>query len=392
MKHSYWFISALFFTVPLVNNCVDSDDRNLSSSNNGGSDAGANEGGEAGNKTTGGSTGGGGKTTEGGSSNTPQGGNGAGVGSPAGAAGEGGNPEPGANAGGAGGAPPLIGEGDAGAGPDDREIALWPMPNPVDSGLTYIESYSQLSAQVTLDKVTALAWQAQPDAKTHSWAEARSICANATTDGHKDWRLPTRIELISITDFSHKDPAIDSGAFPGTKADLYWTSTPATGFPGAYSVVDFSLGYVAADSDLSTYYVRCVRGGRAPTGERYTVSTGVVSDNYTGLHWEMPAPKTDDDLPTARKRCLDLVLGNHSDWRLPTIKELQTLVDTSRIDPVFDTSLFTDLTGDGAEMFWSSSTDLVGGGSTWLIQSSNGVPPADTEDQAHRARCVRSAI
>ncbi|MCP4683650.1 MAG: DUF1566 domain-containing protein [Desulfobacterales bacterium] len=69
---------------------------------------------------------------------------------------------------------------------------------------------------------------------------------------------------------------------------------------------------------------------------------GTITDNVTGLIWQQ-SPDTDgigdidaDDKKTytqAVAGASSLNLGGHTDWRLPTIKELYSLIDFSGIDP-----------------------------------------------------------
>jgi len=69
---------------------------------------------------------------------------------------------------------------------------------------------------------------------------------------------------------------------------------------------------------------------------------GTVTDNITGLMWQQsPDTNGDGDIDAADKLSYDeavaradtLILGGHSDWRLPTIKELYSLIDFSGSDP-----------------------------------------------------------
>ena len=69
---------------------------------------------------------------------------------------------------------------------------------------------------------------------------------------------------------------------------------------------------------------------------------GTVTDNVTGLMWQQ-SPDTDGDgdidaedkltYDEAIARAEALNLGGHSDWRLPTIKELYSLIDFNGSDP-----------------------------------------------------------
>ena len=80
--------------------------------------------------------------------------------------------------------------------------------------------------------------------------------------------------------------------------------------------------------------------GRMPS---YTDNgDGTVTDNVTGLMWQQSPDMDDDgDIDAADKMSFDSAvagaetceLGGYSDWRLPTIKELYSLMDFRGLDP-----------------------------------------------------------
>jgi hypothetical protein len=272
----------------------------------------------------------------------------------------------------------------------DRELAQWPMPNPAGAGLPHPAQYETTDPAVTLDRITGLTWEAQPVNQDYSWADAKALCDAATTGGHQDWRLPTRIELISLLDVAVSEPAIDSSAFPGCESSLYWSSTPSAAFPNRYEAIDFQIGYSYADTAGELHFARCVRGNPHTAAPRYSPQNGYVTDNATGLSWEMPAPAGVADYAAAGARCDALTTGGLTVWRLPSIKELQTLIDVTKSTPAMDTAFFTDVSAD-VEMFWSASPAIYlpqQPNLIWLLQDDSGVPPATTPDDQARSRCV----
>ena len=134
--------------------------------------------------------------------------------------------------------------------------------------------------------------------------------------------------------------------------------------------------------------VRPVRAD-APAG-RYVVSSGTVYDTKTKLTWQQVVPSSSFVLADAKAYCasdaVKTALGG-SGWRLPTIRELYTLVDsaqstTPKIDPVFA----QDVAGN---IFWSS-TQPAGSTFAYTVGFNTGVVP-DYGDAIYNAyaRCVR---
>ena len=111
------------------------------------------------------------------------------------------------------------------------------------------------------DTRTKLTWQQVGPVKTYNWEDAKAYCAGVgATLGGTGWRLPTLKELMTITDHTVFNPAIDATAFPGTPAALFWTSSPNHGSTTIAWCVYFASGDPYPDCTLTTpYRVRCVR-------------------------------------------------------------------------------------------------------------------------------------
>lgn len=95
----------------------------------------------------------------------------------------------------------------------------------------------------------------------------------------------------------------------------------------------------------------------APAG-RYVVSTETVLDTKTTLLWQRTAPATAyADHALAGNYCTTLALGGHNvGWRLPTRKELLSMVDTRMTAPPMDGTFAptTDAT------YWTSTRAATG--------------------------------
>ncbi|MFA7289987.1 MAG: DUF1566 domain-containing protein [Melioribacteraceae bacterium] len=67
---------------------------------------------------------------------------------------------------------------------------------------------------------------------------------------------------------------------------------------------------------------------------------GTITDNVTGLIWSQNQSSDWMDWQEADTYCSNLTLGGYDDWRLPNVKELQSIVDYSGVFPALDTIKF----------------------------------------------------
>jgi len=130
-------------------------------------------------------------------------------------------------------------------------------------------------------------------------------------------------------------------------------------------------------------------GSGLPNQQSYDTSTaGVVSDRVTGLMWQGMANTTGMYWPAARTYCQDLTLGGHDDWRLPSLIELVSLVDTSRTNPAIDGAAFSKPVGGTV---WTATPIFPSQDEAWYVSFNTGFTyhghgnllPIDV-------RCVRS--
>ena len=111
-------------------------------------------------------------------------------------------------------------------------------------------------------KLGKLMWQDEKRIFKGTWDEAQEYCKTLSLAGYKDWRLPTRAELLSITDKARSNPALNTAFKYITDADdyrWYWSQTKfADGSPNSW-IVDFWVGYGGSNGVSNRHFVRCVR-------------------------------------------------------------------------------------------------------------------------------------
>jgi hypothetical protein len=114
---------------------------------------------------------------------------------------------------------------------------------------------------------------------------------------------------------------------------------------------------------------------------------GTITDHVTKLIWQKIAPSGTYIWNEAINYCKSLELAGFSDWQLPDIQSLLTIVDFSRSNPAINKSFFLANTSLN---YWSS-TDDKGSASALTVFFNFGDVVGDAKASLNNIRCVRSA-
>ena len=203
--------------------------------------------------------------------------------------------------------------------------------------------------------------------------------------------MPAYVELVSIVDYSRSIPAIDPTAFPSALSVDVWTSTLFASDTTSAWEIYFTAGDSSQDPRSGTNNVRCVRGPdgasspAVPPG-RYTVAGGGVSDSKTGLTGPQGTPAAALSWADAKAYCVSLNDGG-GPWRVPTAKELLTLVDVTRATPpIIDCDAFP---AASETEVWSASAFVSIPSYAWAVDFHGGYSISADASVALGARCVR---
>lgn len=144
---------------------------------------------------------------------------------------------------------------------------------------------------------------------------------------------------------------------------------------------------------------------------------GTVTDNNTGLMWEKKDDNNMDPLHdqdtgyswvaafTVHIAGLNAMnFGGYSDWRLPNVKELQSIVNYGRVKPAVSPEFNTACTPGGtlasgssctatqASSYWTSTTYVASPPGAWVVGFDEGLVVANSKHLTLRVRAVRDGL
>ena len=138
---------------------------------------------------------------------------------------------------------------------------------------------------------------------------------------------------------------------------------PATGQTVCYGTVE-GQGWVPVPCDNPEfpgqdgfYKAGCPTEGRFVDNKDDT-----VTDTCTGLMWQRDTAPGTYIWQDALKYCDSLSFAGHDDWRLPNVRELQSIVDYGRFGPAID-PVFVAL----SDWYWSSSSGVFNPDGAWDV-------------------------
>ncbi|MFA7116832.1 MAG: DUF1566 domain-containing protein [Bacteroidales bacterium] len=255
------------------------------------------------------------------------------------------------------------------------------------------------------DMVTGLMWQQTLDHNGDgeinvndklTYDEILELPNTCQTGGHTDWRVPSIKEQYSLMDFSGKDisgydddstedldPFINNEvfgfAYGDTDAnerliDVQCAST--TVYTDSSNPLIFGVNF--ADGRIKGYgstmmgqakkfnYLLC--RGNSTYGINSFTDNGdsTITDSATNLMWMKYDSHTAMNWEDALVYAESFKCAGYTDWRLPDVKQLQSIVDYTRnpemtssaaIDPLFDCTSITNEAGEkDYAYYWSNTT------------------------------------
>ncbi len=151
----------------------------------------------------------------------------------------------------------------------------------------------------------------------------------------------------------------------------------------------------------ASHAVNCV-AGIAPSNPDsiYELHGETVTDTRTGLVWKRcsegqswtgsicSGTASTHAWSAALTLAEDTTFAGHSDWRLPNLKELRSLVEECRINPAINDTVFPNT--PPSSTFWSGSPYANDSDFAWFIDSFVGGADYNVRSNAESVRLVRA--
>jgi hypothetical protein len=121
------------------------------------------------------------------------------------------------------------------------------------------------------------------------------------------------------------------------------------------------------------------------------VAASSKQDDKTGLVWQDNQDVIQNEMKydDAKKYCQKLILDGFEDWRLPTLREIYTIVDLTQDRP----ALKNGFEVRKGERFWTVTPYIENPEKeAWLISMTYGEAEPYRKERAYSVRCVRGQL
>ena len=244
------------------------------------------------------------------------------------------------------------------------------------------------------DNVTGLMWQ-QVDGGEMTFESAVAYCNSLTLGGLSGWRLPTPIEAYSILNHQNSNPSINTNFFTLTTAEYWWTSvfennstTKVWCTNSGGGIGNHPKAETISAGGIKRFHARAVRNTNTPTTitNHFSDNGDTITDNLTRLVWQKIPNTAALTWEQALTYAEALTIGSSSDWRLPNIKELQSINNELATNPSVFAPYFSNV---GVHNYWSSTTLPNQTSSAWYWNTQFGITTYDSKTNSNYVLCVR---
>lgn len=232
------------------------------------------------------------------------------------------------------------------------------------------------------DRWTGLLWHKNANMAEFplNWEEALDFIEemnHSATSGINNWRLPTRSDLFSLVSHQYINPALpEHHPFENVFNGYYWTQTECSRLSDQAWYIHLGGGRVYRGMKHGSYMVWPVASDKIEkqfADDRFHTDGITIYDSLTNRTWLVG--KEQSQVTVTWKEAIEYIKGLNNrnggfgDWRLPNIRELESLVDTTQHSPAFAAPSAFDKIQEG---YWSSTTSLYEPRYAWVLYTRDG--------------------
>ena len=251
---------------------------------------------------------------------------------------------------------------------------------------------------IVIDNVTGLIWDNTTSHPKKNYDDAITYCQDLDYADKTDWRLPVFNELYSIVKVSEVNQSVDTSFdFDFTlQSGRFWTSsrTPynnASTYELTRTFVSLEYGFYDNYLKTSELDVKCVRGEMKDEVFSRDDVNEIVVDHKRGVMWQDDAGVNvgNGAWSSSVAYCEDLTLGGYTNWSMPNVSELSTIIDIEN----YAFGLNSVFANDRGYYYWTSTLDTYNSVDTsWLVYTGGGSSNllyGQTSDTNFYTRCMR---
>ena len=287
---------------------------------------------------------------------------------------------------------------------------------------TPIEDFTDNNDGTVTHNKTGLTWQRCAVGQTwtgstcsgtpsiFTWDSASKL--TSTFAGKSDWHVPRIDELKSIIEHSSYSPSLNKTIFPNSTTSaiyIFWSGSSyvSDSQNNLKWSVSFQHGDLLSEAKSLSRAVRLVRGSSTLSSLGEYTSTNDFIDNKDGtvvhkktvLMWQRCSvgqtwtgstctgnATTMHHLEATQQKSN---FSSYSDWRLPTINELSSIVEYKNYSASINKSIFPNAT---STWFWTISDDFVSpNAASWIVDFINGTEGSYLQGYDYAVRLVRNS-
>jgi hypothetical protein len=241
---------------------------------------------------------------------------------------------------------------------------------------------------VVEDRLTGAIWtrNANPFGFPQEWRESQRTVAKMCEQqmhGYSDWQLPSRDLLFSLISHQYVNPALAAKhPFENIFNGFYWTKDSSSRLPDQAWYIHMGGGRIHRGMKHGSYLIWPVCPGPGRTQDaawknmrdHFSIVADSVYDKRTGLNWLLDANPIGRPLSwEAALSAIKVFNAEHTGfepvWRMPNIRELESLVALDAHTPAISESYpFVNV----QDAYWSSTTSVYEPSYAWTLYCQDG--------------------